>query len=638
VSIAALAFRGRRPGRRGSASAPPEPPPSGLTPNWSALPILSHPVSDWARVQSSTGSDGLAAGATWVDALTSVSTLKLTSATSPVANNGSAVDYASAGPVTSLTLDDGSFWVVVRVIEVSEGGRRWAFRVSRTGGIISAVPLVVQPARDLCCAHSRNPATPWFLYVARDDGRLHKIDLRTNTEVTGGVWPRLLSTSLGSVAWLSASADDTKFALCNSGGAMVVVWDVTPNTLTEYTNAFLTSGYSGWGFNEGVLSPSGRYFSARYNSSQNQRILDLVTGLLSEDYTPGALESAHVSVVLMPDGSEACVGLNASGDQPGTIVRVPLVPITAPNQALSISQVFTAQADQPQFIHTSSFATRAGGLGDQYTIGCYLFSDAVRLPIGAWAALGGGVFQASFLVSSVGAITTVRKFGVTPLTQRPDGTTSLNADEWSVDAPSGGVQVLRVRLPGDDSPVGRVSAASATNLPVDIRWTLVSGEVYEALVTHRASSYATRGIDDVWEQTIIAGTNGCGDAVRTLTRRANGTTTLGPNEWAVASQGSLTQLLRVRLQGGGDPTGRIVAVPLQKHGHYIAAAKLDGSELRGIVSAESAAHGASNYDLFYAGIQMPQIQQRDGQAVLWHTRHHRAIGRTDAMVSFLPLL
>jgi hypothetical protein len=484
VSVPALAFRGRRPGRRGSASAPPE--PSGPTFNVSALPVSNRQVTDWAWHQSASGPGGCAGGAATLCPVTGLYSLRLTSASYPVANTSGQLDYASTGSHISLPDDEGNVYVCVSAT-VAGTSTYFIKRLVRGAppSVASEVQAVVQPGRDTVNTFSRNPATPWLLLVLVESPspRIRAIDVRTNTEVTsvnGMTFPLLLpALNAGGCFWLTANDDTTRVcAYASGGGGTVAVYNTLTGALVRSEPFSFFNAASGVisTFNECSIDPTGRYVSVRYNQSRDATVWDIDTGFLSANFAGVSAQASHASWVLASDGPYI-VADDSSDGFIGRQRHLKAQPITsAGSSAGTYENPNPAQVLRTCTQHTSSFWSRSGVTGpQQYTLGSPRLVATTHPTPGTWSSLGGGVWQTTADISGsirqATGIVDVWQCGtigpggfgdaVRTLTRRENGTTSLNADEWAVDAASGTTQVVRVRLADGMTPNGRVHLATS---------------------------------------------------------------------------------------------------------------------------------------------------------------------------------
>jgi len=615
---------------------------SGFQLDAAALPLASRQVTDWtthrARLTGTGLSRGIERGVVFTDRITGARVLSLGSGQ---------LDYSEAGPSFSASDVDGGCYVVWN------NGADWVVGSltynATTPTITNVRVLVARPGLDTAHAFSQNPATPFYLYVLTSAFVLQRIDVRTNTLASSGLFPKTLTAGLtgsSAPAWLTVSDNDTRFGYQRAQGESAGVWIVATDTIIVHDIAwFEARAPYGFRFDEVHLSDSGRYMA--------------VLGGIYFAETAGAPRNSAYG--------------------------------PSPNKAT----------------------------------------------IGSWSVLSGSVYQCTATLGTGSGLRDVFRTnagGATllqVLAQRANGTTALDAGEWSVDAASGGTQVLRVRMTDGSNPATFVAGfaalvsepmcwwdvdtdrQSASVLPQGTQMTHVAwqGDVLHAAnpggntsemvkatpvpitadgqVVSAPTSYANTALTSVSLQhscammvltgrvaneqyivgadlppfseatlgtwTVLSGSvyqstgsltpylryligirdvvliNASREHLQTLTRRADGTTALAAGEWSVDAVSGTDQVVRVRLPDGTDPAGKVLAYPPRLNHFTVGAVRADGAEVRVIMEHHSYGWDANAY------AEYPKSQiQRDGLWCATNTNHGIPGGRIDVLVAQLP--
>jgi uncharacterized protein YjdB len=146
----------------------------------------------------------LAAGQTYVDPVTGVTVMKLTSASVPVANGGMYHGYSEGGPNISQpwTGTDGQTYYTVKV-----GG--WLVDI-RYSTFTTLNWRRVDYDGEIGLAFSMNPATPRIAYLADwNTKRVNRYNTATNAIENTGNWPWIISAAGNSAQWLQTQLNDT---------------------------------------------------------------------------------------------------------------------------------------------------------------------------------------------------------------------------------------------------------------------------------------------------------------------------------------------------------------------------------------------------------------------------------------------
>jgi hypothetical protein len=173
-------------------------------------PVLAVGVADPAQLPKATGQHPaagsygrtLAAGHTYVDPNSGVTVLKLTDASTPVANGGMYHGYSEGGPNISQpwTGTDGETYYTVKV-----GGWLVDLRYA------AFTPLNwrrVDYWGEIGLAFSLNPATPRIAYLVNDK-RVDRYNTATNAVENTGHWPWTITTAGIYPQWLQTQVNDT---------------------------------------------------------------------------------------------------------------------------------------------------------------------------------------------------------------------------------------------------------------------------------------------------------------------------------------------------------------------------------------------------------------------------------------------
>ena len=206
------------------------------TPDPTLLPVATTSQVPLTAAYNAVNVPGIAAGGSYLDPLTGVKVYKLTSSAFPTPGFSWTHAYAEGGDEVSLPLNASG----TRTIHAyTTGGMHWLFDFTPGIGVSNPRNLSTSafpPFGDLSVAFSNNSATPYYMYVS-DGPTVHRVDLRTMTEATGGGWPVTGETD---AIWLHQSENDTFFTwMRGANGSTVVGYEPATSTLKTYTNAGL---------------------------------------------------------------------------------------------------------------------------------------------------------------------------------------------------------------------------------------------------------------------------------------------------------------------------------------------------------------------------------------------------------------
>ncbi len=171
----------------------------------------------------------------------------------------------------------------------------------------------------------------------------------------------------------------------------------------------------------------------------------------------------------------------------------------------------------------------------------------------------------------------------------------------------------------------------ATTHPAPGTWSSLGGGVWQTTADISGGIRQATGIVDVWECGAIGG-SGYGNAIATLTRRADGTTALNAQEWAVDAPSGTTQVVRVRLTNGLTPAGRVHLATSAVNNHAVALVRLDNGDSRLVARTHSLPYPSD-----YAAMDKPQVGPGRAPWVLYNTNHGIIGGRVDVVAVQLPV-
>lgn len=233
----------------------------GGTPDPMLLPLATGQPTDFTAYDA-LNVPGMTPGQTYLDPVTGVTIVKLTTASSPVASAGSyasAVDYATGGCRIGRPTGDVYPIIIETNVETSVLFHVMTFNLTTHAvGYRCAAPAggTVEITRAM------SYVTANVMY-AFNGSTLRKYDVSGSSysEITGGVWPKDFSGNLHSQSrftWLQSTLDDRYFAFqAGDAGPWVIVWDSQTDTI--YEHQFGTDSVTGKPFNEFKLDKAGPF-------------------------------------------------------------------------------------------------------------------------------------------------------------------------------------------------------------------------------------------------------------------------------------------------------------------------------------------------------------------------------------------
>ena len=253
----------RSEGQAGTAAVTVQaaPPPGA-----SADPTLL-PRATGQRPAAGTYGRTLAANQTYVDPITGVTVLKLTSASVPVANGGVYHGYSEGGPNISQpwTGTDGQIYYTAKVSD-------WLVDI-RYSSFTSLNWRRVNYDGEIGFAFSLNAATPRIAYVVNGK-RVDRYNTATNAIENVGNWPWNVSAAGTGVDWLQSQLNDVWFAAMVQSNHTVIAFRPSDGVQREYTEAA-----SAVSIDEPHLDREFPVIYLSTNSSVQNKIVNLETGI-----------------------------------------------------------------------------------------------------------------------------------------------------------------------------------------------------------------------------------------------------------------------------------------------------------------------------------------------------------------------
>lgn len=233
----------------------------GTTPDPMLLPAANGQPTDFAAYVALNVA-AMTPGQSYLDPVTGVTVVKLTTPSSPVVSAGSyasAVDYASGGCRIGRPTGD-VYPIAIQVkVETSVEYHIMTFNlVTHAVGYRSVSPGTGSAE----IAKAMSLVTPNVMY-AFTGSTLRKYDISGGApaEITGGVWPKDFSGNLHAqtrFTWIQSTADDRYFAFqAGDAGPWVIVWDSQTNTI--YEHQFASDPVTSKTFNEFKLDKAGPF-------------------------------------------------------------------------------------------------------------------------------------------------------------------------------------------------------------------------------------------------------------------------------------------------------------------------------------------------------------------------------------------
>lgn len=594
----------------------------GYVLNVSALPVANRQLSNWGTVQARlTGSApnrGLARGTVYSDAITGFPVLSL---------GQGQFDYSEAGPSFSASDADGNCYVVWNTGSAWEVGTLTYHATTPT--ITNVRTLVVQPGLDTAHCFSQNPSTPYYLYVINSAFVIHRIDVRTNTLVTGGNFPKSVASALvgtSAPAWLTVSNNDTRFAFQRAQAESAGVWTVAGDTVLAHDQAWFEAELPYYTrFDEIHLSDSGRY-AAILCGTGSSCTFGTWTSLGGGVYqTTAALrraggiglgsvsEISAAALTRRPDGTTALLAGEWSVDA-----------ISGETQILRVRMVDSGVPTGRVFA-TATGVSEPMGWWDTQTDrrSRNLLPNGQQMSHVAW--------QGDVLYAQNPGASTYAMAKATAVPVTTDGQTVTGPTEYATsEAQSVNFQhsCAFMELPGRAADQQFIVGADLLAFSEGVigTWTALGGGIFSATVDLSAYRRSFIGIRDV---VLIDATTR--EHLATLTRRADGTTGLAAGEWSVDAVSSTNQLLRVRLTDSSNPTGKVRAYAPRLNHTAVAALRNDGAEARILMQHNSYGFSTNAY------LEYPKAQiQRDGLWCATNSNHGIPGNRIDVLVAQLP--
>lgn len=174
---------------------------------------------------------GLPAKSIYLDPLTGVQVLKLTSASYPVANTGGMKGYATSGPRCSQP------WVG------TDGFTYYTIALDGPNGFIDVRYDTLAPSNfrdpgincsEVDMAFSLNPATPRHCFAFTGGNVLRRYDTATGLEVVGAGFPKTISGQ-SSIRWLQTQLNDTWIAFMNNSSHTYLAYKSSANLVRTMT-------------------------------------------------------------------------------------------------------------------------------------------------------------------------------------------------------------------------------------------------------------------------------------------------------------------------------------------------------------------------------------------------------------------
>lgn len=245
----------------------------GGTPDPMRLPVATDQALD-VPAYTALNVPNMTPGQTYLDPVTGITIVKLTTATSPISGTATqmcGVDYATGGCRVGRPIGGVYPIVVMRSPNGIEDYHIITFNINTNAvGYRCAVP-----AGNREIARAMSLVSTGILY-ALDGGspnKLRKYDVSGGSanEIISGVWPKDFSANLHGqtrFVWLQGTVDDRWFTMMpGEAGQWTVSWDTQTDTIYEHD----------WGgtFNEPKLSKDSPFI----HSTGEAKVLDIVSGV-----------------------------------------------------------------------------------------------------------------------------------------------------------------------------------------------------------------------------------------------------------------------------------------------------------------------------------------------------------------------
>ena len=250
------------------------PPPPGALPDPTLLPRATsqHPaVFTYGR--------NLAAGQTYVDPITGVTVLKLTSASVPVSNGGMYHGYSEGGPNISLPWvgTDGQTYYTAKVAS-------WLVDI-RYSTLTTLNWRPVNYDGEIGLAFSMNPATPRIAFLT-NGRRVDRYNTATNAFENTGHWPWNIAAAGTSTEWLQTQMNDTWIVAMFNSNHTIVAFRPADGFEREITEAG-----AGVSIDEPHLDREFPYVYLSTNSAVHNKIVNLGTGAYTNPRDPSGINA-----------------------------------------------------------------------------------------------------------------------------------------------------------------------------------------------------------------------------------------------------------------------------------------------------------------------------------------------------------
>lgn len=377
---------------RGAVVAPPS---GDFVTDVAALPSASRQQPDWAWYVANVKT---AAGNTaFTDPVFGHTLLKATSASYPVANSNANHDYSAGGPQISMGWGTNSLNATT-VLSLDGVGRRLVDLMydATTPTVGNWRTPAVTITSDLMFGFSRVDAQ--VMYVV-NGGYLRKVNTETNTEITGGLWPKDLSAYVGASAfnWLQVAHDDAAFGMGRQDKGIWLVWYPGTDTVYDYTDTELEAGLTPTpSFDEAYLSNDGNYAQVVCGSIYQRKFLDLRTGFATAQGPNNQFPHAGAFGDSSFAASNPADGLNP-------FMLWTAAAITVDGQAAPSMSTLTSGVSGADAQHTCGYFERAGALTEQYACVMGTNINTSIIDGATWSVFSGNIYKATNFYATLGA-------------------------------------------------------------------------------------------------------------------------------------------------------------------------------------------------------------------------------------------
>lgn len=374
-------------------SAPPPDPSGTFAVDFAALPDAARQENDWVWYR--TNIKDAASGTVYTDPHSGVKVLKVSDASTPVANTSVAHAYSEGGPQMSQPWGDPALNATIYVLVE---GNTWHLVdcLYNLGGdpTITNWRQPVRSGGELRWAFSRNTATPQYAYTI-SAGTIYRLNWQTNEQADGGIFPYVMpdqGTYGSSFNWLELSADDRYLNFQTGNRGWHFRLDQQTGTLLVRDKEWLGANSAGApNADESHITDDGRYCIVVISASRC-RWWDCETNQRSADFL-GRFISHGARV------RDTMISLNAEDQTRGWNVGIPPGPITVEDQVLDpFAQKVGDGVTAISGFHHSRHLDVAGDVEDQWFTTCGSGSDGLR-PFntgnwtGAWTLESGNIYR-----------------------------------------------------------------------------------------------------------------------------------------------------------------------------------------------------------------------------------------------------